>query len=153
MHILVRLYLRTAFVFLALGLVGGLWIEFQLVTGGVISHGMIVAHVHLLLVGFLLLMILGTAFWLFPRSGRGRPIGPYPNLVGFAYALLTLGTLARAATEFFDLQLTGQIWAYVRLAASTSQVAGVVIGIVALWGRVRGAAIPRLEPPPASTSP
>lgn len=152
MHILVRLYLRTAFVFLALGLVTGLWIEIQLTTGGTISHGMIVAHVHLLLVGFLVMMIVGTALWLFPRSGRGRPIGPYPNLVAFAYVLLTAGTLIRAVTEFFDMQLTSQAWAYARLASSTAQVAGVLIGIVALWGRVRGAAIPKIEvpPPPAA---
>lgn len=152
MHILVRLYLRTAFVFLALGLVTGLWIEFQLTTGGTISHGMIVAHVHLLLVGFLVMMIVGTALWLFPRSGRGQPIGPYPNLVAFAYVLLTVGTLARAVTEFLDVALDGQIWAYVRLAASTAQVAGILIGIVALWGRVRGAAIPKMEPPAGPTA-
>ncbi len=147
MHILVRLYLRTAFAFLALGLLGGLWIEFQLVSGGTISHGMVVAHVHVLLVGFLLMMILGTAFWLFPRSGRGQPIGPYPNLVGFAYVLLAAGTLIRALTEFFDLELTAPLWGYIRLGASTCQVAGIVIGIVALWGRVRGVAIPKPEPP------
>jgi riboflavin transporter FmnP len=147
MHILVRLYLRTAFAFLALGLLTGLWLEFQLTTGGTISHGMIVAHVHLLLVGFLVMMILGTALWLFPRSGRGQPIGPYPNLVAFAYALLTAGTLARAVTEFFDITLASQLWAYVRLAAATGQVAGILIGIVALWGRVRGAAIPKAAPP------
>ncbi len=150
MHILVRLYLRTAFIFLALGLAAGLWIAFDLTTGGEVSHGMIVAHVHLLLVGFLVMMILGTALWLFPRSGRGQPIGPYPNLVGFAYVLLTTGTALRATTEFFDLQLTGQIWAYARLAASTAQVAGIVIGIFALWGRVRGASIAKLEPPAAA---
>jgi uncharacterized protein involved in response to NO len=149
MHFLVRLYLRTAFVFLALGLVGGLWISFQLTTDGQVSHGMIVAHVHLLLVGFLVMMIVGTALWLFPRSGRGQPIGPYPNLVGFAYALLAAGTAIRAVTEFLDQQLTAPVWGYVRLAASTAQVAGILIGIVALWGRVRGAAIPKLEPPDA----
>jgi hypothetical protein len=147
MHILVRLYLRTAFIFLALGLLGGLWIELQLATGGTISHGMVVAHVHVLLVGFLLMMIFGTAFWLFPRSGRGQPIGPYPNLVGFAYVLLAGGTLIRAVTEFFDLELTAPAWGYVRLGASACQVAGIVIGIVALWRRVRGAAIAKLEPP------
>jgi len=151
-HILVRLYLRTAFLFLALGLLGGLWIEFQLVSGGTISHGMIVAHVHLLLVGFLLMTIFGVAFWLFPRSGRGQPIGPYPNLVAFAYVLLTAGTLVRAVTEFFDLQLTAPTWGYVRLAASTAQVAGIAIGIVALWGRIRGVAFPKFEPPAATAA-
>ena len=153
MHPLVRLYLRTAFLFLALGLLGGLWIEFQLASGGTISHGMIVAHVHLLLVGFLLMTIFGVAFWLFPRSGRGQPIGPYPNLVGFAYALLTAGTVVRAVAEFFDLQLTAPLWGYVRLAASTAQVAGIAIGIVALWGRIRGAAFAKVEPPAAPQPP
>jgi riboflavin transporter FmnP len=95
------------------------------------------------------MMIVGTALWLFPRSGRGQPIGPYPNLVAFAYVLLTAGTLARAVTEFLDVALDSQLWAYVRLAAATAQVAGILIGIVALWGRVRGAAIPKPEPPPA----
>lgn len=148
MHIIVRLYLRTAFGFLVLGLLSGLWLEFQQTTGGAVSHGMIVAHVHLLLVGFMVMMIVGTALWLFPRSGRREPIGPYHNLVAFAYVLLTLGTLTRAATEFFDVQLDGQVWAYVRLGASTAQVAGILIGIFALWGRVRGAAIPKVQAPP-----
>jgi hypothetical protein len=151
-HLLVRLYLRTAFLFLALGLLAGLWIEIQLVTGGTLSHGMVVAHVHLLLVGFLLMTILGVAFWLFPRSGRGQPIGPYPHLVAIAYVLLTVGTLVRAGTEFFDLQLTAQIWGYARLGAATAQVAGIGLGVVALWGRIRGAAFPKVEPvaPPGS---
>jgi len=152
MHILVRMYLRTAFAFLAVGLLGGLWIEYRLTTGGTITHGMIVAHVHLLLVGFLVMMIFGVAYWLFPRSGRGQPIGPYPALVGWSYALLTSGTVVRAATEFFDLPLAAPAWGYVRLAASACQVAGIAIGIVALWGRVRGAAITKLEPP-AGASP
>ena len=152
MHILVRLYLRTAFFFLAIGLLGGLWIEFQLTAGGAISHGMVVAHVHLLLVGFLLMLVFGVAYWLFPRAGRGQPIGPYPNLVGFAYVLLTAGTLIRAITEYFDLQLTAPAWAYVRLGASTAQVAGIVIGIWALWGRVRGAALPKAESAPGPSA-
>lgn len=142
-----RLYLRTAFLFLAVGLLGGLWVELQLVTGGTITHGMVVAHVHLLLVGFLVMMIMGTALWLFPRSGRGQPIGPYPRLVGAAYALLTMGTAIRATTEFFDIALSAPAWGYVRLGASTCQVAGIAMGIVALWGRVRSPSIPKADPP------
>ncbi len=153
MHIIVRLYLRTAFTFLILGLLTGLWLEIQATTGGTVSHGMIVAHVHLLLVGFMVMMIVGTALWLFPRSGRREPIGPYHNLVAFAYVLLSAGTLVRAVTEFFDVQLDGQVWAYVRLAASTAQVAGILIGIFSLWGRVRGAAIPKGQPPAAPPAP
>ncbi|HXY19580.1 MAG TPA: hypothetical protein VEH83_06245 [Gemmatimonadales bacterium] len=150
MHTLVRLYLRTAFAFLALGLAGGLWLEYRQTVGGVISQGMIVAHVHVLLVGFLLMMILGTAFWLFPRSGRGQPIGPHPRAVGLAYALLAAGTAIRGVTEFFDIELAAPAWRYVRLAASACQAAGILVGIAALWGRVRGAAVAKAEPPAAS---
>ena len=149
MHVLVRLYLRTAFAFLALGLAGGLWLECRLNVGGVISQGMIVAHVHVLLVGFLLMMILGTAFWLFPRSGRGQPVGQHPKAVGLAYALLAAGTVIRGVTEFFDLEFSASAWRYVRLAASACQAAGILVGIVALWGRVRGAAVAKAEPPAA----
>jgi len=147
MHPLVRLYLRTALAFLVLGLAGGLWVEYRLTTGGAISHGMIVAHVHLLLVGFLLMMVFGVAYWMFPRSARGQPIGPHPTMIAVTYVLLTAGTLLRAATEFLDLWLAAPAWGYARLAAATAQAAGIVVGIVALWGRIRGTAIARADPP------
>jgi len=141
MHPLVRLYLKTAFAFLALGLLTGLWIEGQLEFGGRwLSHGMVVAHVHLLLVGFLLLLILGVALWMFPRLARGQPVGPNPRLVAVGYALLAVGTVSRAATEFFDLWLTAPGWRYARFAGAALQVAGIVLGIAMLWRRVRGTA-------------
>ncbi len=142
MHPLVRLYLKTAFVFLGLGLMAGLWIEGQLVFGGRwVSHGMVVAHVHLLLVGFLLLLILGVALWMFPRLARGQPVGPNPGLAATGWVLLAFGTAARAASEFFDLWLTGDAWGYVRFAGATFQVAGISLGVALLWRRVRGAAV------------
>lgn len=141
MHPLVRLYLKTAFAFLALGLLAGLWVEGQLVFGGPwLSHGMIVAHTHLLLVGFLLLLILGVALWMFPRIARGQPVGPMPWLVALGYGLLVAGTAGRAATEFLDLWLTAPLWRYVRLAGAALQIAGILLGVTMLWRRVRGAA-------------
>jgi len=141
MHPLVRLYLKTAFGFLALGVLTGLWIEGQLVFGGPwLSHGMVVAHVHLLLVGFLLLLILGVALWMFPRLARGQPVGPSPRLAAVGYGILVVGTVARAATEFLDLWLTAEAWRYVRFAGAALQVAGIVLGIALLWRRVRGTA-------------
>lgn len=142
MHPLVRLYLKTAFVFLALGLLTGLWIEGQLVFGGRwLSHAMVVAHVHLLLVGFLLLLILGVALWMFPRLARGQPVGPNPRLAAVGYACLALGTVGRAATEFLDLWLTAPGWQYARFAFAALQVAGIGLGIALVWRRVRGAAV------------
>jgi hypothetical protein len=61
-----------------------------------------------------------------------------------------VGTAVRGVTEFFDLQLTAPIWRYTGLAASALQVAGILVGIAALWSRVRGAAMPKTEPPGAA---
>ena len=36
--------------------------------------------------------------------------------------------------------------------AVTAQVAGIAIGIVALWGRIRGVAFPKFEPPAATAA-
>ena len=71
MYSLVRRYLKTAIVFLGVGLaIGGwmivrreLWSEFP--TPYVVS-----AHTHALFVGFVMMMILGVALWLFPRPDR-----------------------------------------------------------------------------------
>ncbi len=142
MHPLVRLYLKTAFVFLGLGLVAGLWIEGELVfRGRWLSHGMVVAHTHLLLVGFLLLLVLGVALWMFPRLARGQPVGPSPRLVAVGWALLAVGTAARALTEFFDLWLTADGWRWVRFAGAALQLTGILVGVAMLWRRVRGAAV------------
>lgn len=145
MHPLVRLYLKTAFIFLALGLASGLWVQVELARGSSVSHGMIVAHVHLLLVGFVLMMIIGVALWFFPRSGRDQPVGPWPGLVALGYVLLTTGTVVRSATEFFEAWLAAPAWGYIRLAGATLQVAGIAVGIISLWGRIRGAAISKVE--------
>ena len=68
---LVRRYVKTSFAFLAAGLLLGAWIivsEFLL--GAHPPRLFITAHAHLLLVGFMLMIVMGVATWMFPRPGR-----------------------------------------------------------------------------------
>lgn len=55
-----------------------------------------VLHTHLLLVGFLLLVIFGVAFWMFPKVAGQRP-GRDAGWV--AFALLNAGVLLRVVAE------------------------------------------------------
>ena len=68
---LVRRYIKTSFVFLIAGLLIGAYI----IVGEFLLHAYpprlhITAHVHLLLVGFLLMLVMGAATWMFPRPAR-----------------------------------------------------------------------------------
>src|SRR5438093_4745186 len=98
---LVRRYVKTSFVFLTCGLLLGGWIivgEFLL---GVFPPRLfITAHVHLLLVGFMLMLVMGVATWMFPRPARDD--ARYrPGLAEAVYWSMTLATAVRAAAELW----------------------------------------------------
>ena len=96
MHSLVRRYLKTAIAFLAVGLVLGGWMLVRRELAGRFPSPYVVsAHTHAILVGFVMLMILGVALWLFPRPEKGD--ARYrPRAAEAAYWLVTLGTAGSA---------------------------------------------------------
>ena len=68
---LVRRYIKTSLVFLFAGLLLGAWIIVaEFVAGHYPPRLFITAHVHLLLVGFMLMMVMGVATWMFPRPAK-----------------------------------------------------------------------------------
>src|SRR4029079_1101212 len=68
---LVRRYVKTSFVFLVAWLLLGGWIIVgEFVLGVYPPRLFITAHVHLLLVGFMLMLVMGVATWMFPRPAR-----------------------------------------------------------------------------------
>ena len=71
MHSLVRRYLKTGILFLAVGLVVGGWmiVNRELYVASP-SPYLVTAHTHAILVGFIMMMILGVALWLFPRPEK-----------------------------------------------------------------------------------
>ncbi len=71
MHTIVRYYIRAAVGFLALGLIIGLVMIVRLEFLGIHpGRGWLTAHTHVLLVGFVFLMIMGVAQWMFPRPTK-----------------------------------------------------------------------------------
>ena len=93
---LVRRYIKTSFVFLLAGLLVGAWIIVEdFVAGHYPPRLFITAHVHLLLVGFMLMMVMGVATWMFPRPARDDTTYR-PELAEAVYWIMSLATAARA---------------------------------------------------------
>lgn len=137
MHTLVRRYLKTAIAFLGIGLALGGWmmVERELY-GRFPSQYLISAHTHAILVGFVMMMILGVALWLFPRPDKSDE-RYNPRVAEMAYWLVAAGTAARIAGELAraNVDVLSLRWAVV--VAGTMQIAGIGLFFHTMWSRIR----------------
>jgi heme/copper-type cytochrome/quinol oxidase subunit 1 len=139
MHSLVRRYIKTAVVFLMVGLIIGLRM--------VVERDLLMrapgpyetsAHTHAILVGFVMMMILGVALWLFPRALRDER-GYDPRVAAIAYWFLTIGTAVRIVGELAESAFTLDWMGWIVVAASVAQVLGIGLFFLTMWSRIRPA--------------
>jgi heme/copper-type cytochrome/quinol oxidase subunit 1 len=134
---LTRRYLATAAVFLLVGVALGLWLLIRReLAGRWPEPGLVSAHTHLILVGAVMELIIGVAWWFFPRPLRRDPPASIAA-VTLAWWLLTLGTAARAVGESAAALSAGTSWAPAVVAGGVLQVVGLAAAVVALRRRVR----------------
>jgi heme/copper-type cytochrome/quinol oxidase subunit 1 len=136
-HSLVRRYIKTAICFLFVGLAIGGWmiVRRELWQRNATPYE-VSAHTHAIFVGFVMMMILGVALWLFPRPDKADR-RYRPALAAAAYWLLVVGTSARIVGELLR-QLSGGLW--LRLAiviAGFLQIAGLTVFFLTVWSRIR----------------
>lgn len=131
-----RRFLATAAALLLLGISIGLALLVRRELWGVWPHpGLVSAHTHLILVGAVIQLIIGTAWWLFPRPGREEPQAP-ESAVRLAWWGLTLGTLVRAGAESAPAIGIGS-WPLAAVGGGLLQAAGMAAAVLALRRRVR----------------
>jgi heme/copper-type cytochrome/quinol oxidase subunit 1 len=143
---LVRRYIKTSLMFLVVGLLlGGYLIVAEFIIGRFPPRLFITAHVHLLLVGFMLMIVMGVATWMFPKapaeSGRYRP-----GLAEAVYWIMTVSTGLRAVAEIAAPFAASASLRLIIAAAGIGQLVGAGLFVVNMWSRVRmpaGAALPR----------
>ena len=142
---LIRRYIKTSFVFLIAGLLLGGYVSVaELLLGAYPPRLFVTAHVHLLLVGFMLMLVMGVATWMFPRPAKGDP-RYRPELAEAIYWTMTVATALRALAEVAS-GLTGAPVLRILIAlASLGQLAGAALFALNTWGRVR---MPVTPPPP-----
>jgi heme/copper-type cytochrome/quinol oxidase subunit 1 len=133
---LVRLYVKTSFVFLVLGLALGAYVAVEVnLLGRAVPWPLITAHTHLLLVGFMLMLVFGVATWMFPRPARDD--ARYrPGLASLVYWLLTVSTAVRALGEL-AAAVTGSRGSPLAGLGGLGQVVAALVFVVNMWTRVR----------------
>lgn len=137
MHSLVRRYIKTAIGFLIVGLaIGGWMIVRRELWGAYVTPYQTSAHTHAIFVGFVMMMILGVALWLFPRPEK-TDTRYRPALAEAAYWLLTVGTASRVAGELLRLA-TSALWLrLVVVASGMLQILGILVFFYTMWSRIR----------------
>ena len=135
---LVRRYLKTAIGFLIFGVGLGVYmLARRELAGAWASPWWTSAHTHAILVGFVMMMILGVALWMFPRPAK-EDTHFDPRLAEAAYWCLTLGTAARVLGELLRpaSEAAGLRWAVV--LGGAAQTLGLILFFWTMWSRIRG---------------
>jgi cbb3-type cytochrome oxidase subunit 1 len=134
---LVRRYVKTSFAFLLFGLLlGGYIVTSQFVLGIYPPRLLTTAHAHLLLVGFMLMMVMGVATWMFPRPAR-NDTRYRPELAEAVYWIMTAATAVRALAEI-TVALAGALGLRWLIAlGGLGQLAGTALFVMNMWWRVR----------------
>jgi len=134
---LVRRYIKTSFVFLMAGLLLGSYIVVaEFLAGSHPPRLFITAHAHLLLVGFMLMMVMGVATWMFPRPAR-EDTRYRPELAKAVYWLMTLSTTLRAVAELLLALAGAPPLGWLIAAGGLGQLVGAALFALNMWWRVR----------------
>ena len=141
---LIRRYIKTSFAFLIAGVFLGTYVSVsQYVLDVSPPRLLITAHVHLLLVGFMLMIVMGVATWMFPRPTRDDP-RYRPELAEAVYWLMTVATIIRALGEMLAAHAGSTALRMMIALGGVGQAVGVLLFVVNMWTRVR---MPAAAPP------
>lgn len=145
MHSLVRRYLKTGILFLFAGLILGGWmiVNRELYDIGP-SPFLVSAHTHAILVGFIMMMILGVALWLFPRPEK-TDSRYQPGIANTAYWLITIGTASRLVAEILRDHSTSSLLRWIVVLSSFAQIVGIGLFFYTMWSRIRPAGSKKRE--------
>ena len=138
MTTLVRRYLHTAIGFLIVGLLlGGVTLARRELADVYPSPYLVSAHTHAILVGFVMLMILGVALWMFPRPPKDD-VRYSPRVAQVTYWLVTVGTAGRVAAELLRT-INSEPWLrWTTVWCGFAQIAGLVLFFYNMRSRIRG---------------
>lgn len=137
MFTLARRYVKTSFVFFLLGLLlGGYLAVSKELLGTGVRPQLPAAHGHILLVGFVIMLIMGIALWMFPRPAKDDTRYS-PDVAAFTYWILTIATLLRFFGEIASAYAYFPILPWVIAVGGLGQVAAGVLFVYNIWTRVR----------------
>ncbi len=136
MFTLARYYVKSAILFLVLGLVLGGYMTYRInISGSGVTQSMIAAHTHLILVGFVMMLIMGIALWLFPRPRE--KVFYSPLIAEITFYLMFAAIAVRSAGEILNGFILSRWIAWAIVAGSFGEIAGIVLFFINIWNRIK----------------
>jgi heme/copper-type cytochrome/quinol oxidase subunit 1 len=137
MYTLVRRFIKTGVTFLGLGLLLGFWLMFQREILGIWPHpNLVSAHMHAVMVGFVMFMIMGVALWLFPRAAK-EDTRYTPRRAAASYWILLVATGSRFVAEAARAWVTLDWLGWVVVLGGLGQIVGLAVYFWTMWPRIR----------------
>ena len=131
---LTRYFVKTSFVYLLLALIAGVLLGASPMIGSLGFPGLRVVYVHLLVVGWITLLIMGIAFWMLPKYSKEEPRRSF-TLGWVSYGLMNAGLILRIIAEPFTGRSTLAGW--LLIISAVLQMLGGWAFVVNSWGRVK----------------
>lgn len=133
----VRYFIKTAIGFLILGLLTGLFmIASKYLGDSGYPYNLISAHTHVIMIGFVMMMIMGVAIWFFPRAEKDDK--KYnPDIILLIYGMISISTLTRFISEIINGYVNDPISGIIIFIASFGQVLSFILFFYSIWGRIR----------------
>ena len=132
MPTLTRWFIKTALVYFILALMAGIF------SAASDLPGIFPIYIHLLVEGWITLLIIGVVFWMFPKFSRDLPRGS--EKLGWAtYTLLNAGLLLRVVSEPISAiwNPPGYFWGILLVLSASLQWLGGMAFVINTWGRVK----------------
>jgi len=132
MPTLTRWFIKTALVYFILALMAGIF------SAASDLPGIFPVYIHLLVEGWITLLIIGVVFWMFPKFSRDLPRGS--EKLGWAtYTLLNAGLLLRVVSEPISAiwNPPGYFWGILLVLSASLQWLGGMAFVINTWGRVK----------------
>jgi len=98
--------------------------------------GLSPVYFHLFMVGWVTQLIIGVAYWMFPKYTKAQPRGS-DALAWSVYGLLNSGLILRAVAEPVQSMQPTPLWGWMLVLAALLQWVGGVIFVVNTWPRVK----------------
>lgn len=137
MPLITRLFIKSAFVYLIVALLIGLLLavapRFDLPP---FVRTLNPVYFHLFLVGWVTELIIGVAYWMFPKFSREQPRGSV-TLAWATYCLLNLGLLLRIVAEPIVTLQASNFWGWMLVAAAVLQWLAALTFVANTWPRIK----------------
>lgn len=132
-----RTFIKTGLLYFVTALLASLLVAGYLPLGlPAWVAGLSPVYFHLFMVGWVTHLIIGVAFWMFPKFTKAQPRGS-ESLAWAVYALLNSGLLLRVVAEPLQSVQPGPLWGWLLVLSAGLQWLGGLCFVVNTWPRVK----------------